>query len=76
MNNFQNFINDFNQMMSNPAQYAMTRLGMPQDIANNPDAIIKQLMQSGRMSQGQYNAARRAAQQIQSNPLFQQLIHK
>ena len=72
--NIQNFVNDFNQLMSNPVQFAMKHFGVSENIAKDPDAIIQQMMQSGKISQGQYNAARRAAMQIQNNPLFQQLV--
>ena len=72
--NIQNFVNDFNQLMRNPSQFAMKHFGVTEDIANDPNAIIQHMMQNGRISQGQYNAARRAAMQIQNNPLFRQLV--
>ncbi len=71
---FQNFMNGFRQMANNPAQYVMQRMNIPQDIANNPDAIIQSMMNSGQITQAQYNAARQAAQRIQSNPMFRQLM--
>lgn len=71
---FQNFVSQFRQVMSNPQQYVMQNLGIPQEIANNPDAIMQKMMKEGRVSQQQYNAARRAAQQIQNNPMFGQLM--
>ena len=70
----QNFMNDFQKMAINPAQYVMDRAGIPKDIANNPDAIIQKMMQEGKLSQAQYNAARQAAQRIQNNPMFRQLF--
>ena len=70
---FQNFINSFRQFASNPAQFMIQR-GMPQEIANNPNAIIQKLMSEGKVTQEQYNAARQAASKIQSNPLFNQMI--
>jgi hypothetical protein len=58
---FQNFMSSFQTFRANPAQYLM-RYGIQ---GNNPDQIIQSLMQSGRLSQGQYNAARNAAARIQ-----------
>lgn len=47
MNNIFQQIQQFRQQMGNA----------------NPDAIIQQMMQSGRLSQAQYNQARQAAEQ-------------
>ena len=41
---------------------------------NGPDAIIQYLMNSGLMSQEQYNQLQRTASQIQSNPQFMQFM--
>jgi len=71
---FQNFMNGFRQMASNPAQYVMSHYGISQDIANDPDAIIQKMMQEGRITQEQYNRARQIAPQIQNNPMFKQLF--
>jgi replicative DNA helicase len=67
-------MNGFRQFAANPAQHMMQKYGISQDIANNPNAIIQQMMSSGRISQEQYNAARNAAQRIQSNPMFGQFM--
>ena len=48
---FQNFMSGFQQMMSNPQQFVMSRMGISQDIANNPNAIIQKMMSEGRISQ-------------------------
>ena len=74
INNFNSFMNSFNQMMQNPQQYMMQRFGIPKDIADDPDKIIEKMMSNGRISQYQYNEARNMAQQIQQNPMFRQLI--
>ena len=71
---FQKFMTDFKQMAANPAQYVMTRYGVSEDIANNPDAIVQKMMQEGKVSQEQYNQARMTAQQIRNNPLFMQFM--
>lgn len=45
-----------NQLMSNPVQFlASRRLNIPQNISNNPQAIIQHLLNSGQMSQETYN---------------------
>lgn len=74
MMNMQNLMSTFQQLASNPAQFAMSQWGIPQNIANNPNAILQQLMSSGRVSQAQYNQARQMASQMQNNPFFKQII--
>jgi hypothetical protein len=71
---FQNFMSGFQQMMSNPQQFVMSRMGISQDIANNPNAIIQKMMSEGQVSQSQYNAAMQTAQKIQNNPMFRQFM--
>lgn len=71
---FQNFMNDFSQLARNPVQYAIQKMGISQNIANDPDAIVQQWMNEGKVSQEQYNEARKAAGMIQNNPLFRQLL--
>lgn len=45
-----------NQLMSNPVQFLASRkLNIPQNISNNPQAIIQHLLNSGQMSQETYN---------------------
>ena len=72
--NFQNFMDDFRQLAYNPAQFAMTKMGVSKDMANDPDAIIQQMMSNGQLSQAQYNVARQTAMKIQSNPMFRQML--
>ena len=52
MNNAMEFMRRFNQFRQNAGNV-------------NPDALIQQMMQSGRLSQAQYNQARQMADQIQ-----------
>ena len=70
----QGFMNDFAQLARNPARYVMQKMGISQNMANDPDAIIQQWMNDGRVTQDQYNAARKAAGMIQNNPLFKQFM--
>lgn len=73
---FNNFMNGFRQLANNPTQYAMQRMGIPQEMANNPDAIIQQWMSEGKVSQAQYNQARQIAPQIQNHPLFKKFMNQ
>lgn len=71
---FQGFMNNFQQMMQNPSQYVMQRMGISQDKAQNPDAILQDLMSSGKLTQQDYNRARQAAMRIQNNPMFKSMM--
>lgn len=55
----------FTQFMKNPAEaMANSRLNIPKEIQNDPNAIIKHLMSSGQMSQDNYNKARQMASML------------
>lgn len=79
MNNgipFGTFMSQFKGFMGNPMQMLMqNKLNIPQNLANNPNAIIQHLMNSGVMSQEQYNQLKQTAGQIQNNPQFQQMMN-
>lgn len=48
----------FAQFRSNPAQFFMQRgLNIPANMANDPNAILNHLMQTGKITQQQVNAA-------------------
>ena len=72
MNPFYNAMNQQNpmqmlqQLKSNPVQFLMQRnFNLPQNInANDPQAIINHLVQSGQVPQETYNRARQMAQQM------------
>lgn len=52
--------------MNNPVDFMRRLTQFRQSAGNiNPDAMIQQMMQSGRLSQAQYDQARQAAEQIQ-----------
>ena len=66
----------FMQFMNNPAAFFQAR-GMqipPQSAMNSPANMIQYLMNSGGISQQQYNNAAMQARQLQSNPQFMQMI--
>lgn len=52
-----------NQLKSN-SMSVFGRMGMPQNIMNDPNAIIQNLMNRGMVSQQQYDAAVKMAQQM------------
>lgn len=52
-----------NQLKSNPMS-VLGNFGVPQNMANNPNAIIQNLMNQGKISQEQYNRAVQQARQM------------
>ena len=73
--NMQGFMNKFKGFMNNPMQFMMqSKLNIPQEYQNDPNGAIQYLMNSGQLSQAQYNEANRMAKQIQNNPMFQQMM--
>ena len=63
----QNFMSQFQCSM----QMLSQRLGVQ---GNDPSQMIQQLMNSGKMSQNDYNNLQRIAKQIQQNPSFMQMF--
>mgnify|MGYP006988929854 CR=1 FL=1 len=54
-----------NQIKANPMQFlAQKRFNIPQNIANDPNAILQHLLSSGQVSQNQINAAFRMGRQM------------
>ena len=55
----------FNGFMQNPAQMlAQKGINIPQQMANDPNAIMQHLMSTGQLNQTQYNQAQQMAQQF------------
>lgn len=67
-----NPIMQFQNFMQNPAQY-LQKMGVPQNV-NTPQGAIQYLMDSGKLSQADFNRFQQQAQQIQKNPAFQQMF--
>ena len=68
---FQNVAGMFQGFRQNPLQFLMQRrINVPQALMGDPGSAIQYLMNSGQMSQGQYNTLQRMAQQMKSNPQF------
>lgn len=71
----QGFIGKFQGFMQNPMQYMMQqKLNIPQNLMNDPQTAIQHLMNSGAMTQEQYNQLSQMAKQIQQNPQFMQMF--
>lgn len=69
------FINQFRTFTANPIQFfAQKKLNITPDMMNNPQAAVQQLMNSGQMSQQQFNQLQRMAKQIAGNPQFTQIF--
>lgn len=74
---FNQFFNNFRGFMGNPIQMLMqNKINIPQNMAKDPNAIIRHLMNSGQMNQSQYNQLKQIAGQIQNNPQFQQSMQQ
>lgn len=73
MMNPMQIMSQMQQFKSNPGQI-MSRLNIPQNLQNNPQGAIQHLMNSGAMSQQQFNQFQNMAQQMQSNPIFSKLF--
>jgi hypothetical protein len=71
-----NTMQSFMQFMQNPEAFFQQR-GMripPQNAMNSPADMIQYMMNSGGISQQQYNNAAAQAKQLQNNPQFMQMI--
>ena len=69
------FLNQFRGFIQNPVQFLMQRrLNISQEALNNPQEAVQQLMNSGQMSQTQFNQLRQTASQIVNNPQFAQMF--
>lgn len=51
------------QLKSNPMAI-LGQMGVPQNISNNPQAVIQNLMNSGRITQSQYDQAMQMAKNM------------
>lgn len=72
MFNPMQMMNMFNQFRGNPMQ-TLSQFGVPQNMSN-PSEIIQHLMNSGKMSQQQFNQLQQMAGQLQNNPQFKQMF--
>ena len=63
MNNLGNILQMVNTIKQNPMAM-LSKFNVPQNIANDPQAIIQYMMNSGKITQEQYNAAIKQAQSM------------
>lgn len=75
MINIGNLFNMYSQLMQNPTQM-LQKMNIPSEYANNPQGAIQYLMNTGKISQEQYNSANNQLKQLQNNPLFRQYFNK
>ena len=69
------FLNQFKGFIQNPMQFfAQRKMNLPQDVMQNPQAAVQQLLNSGQMSQSQFDQLQKMAQQIAGNPQFMQMF--
>lgn len=67
----------FQGFMQNPMQFMLQRkLNIPQQYLNDPNAAIQYLMNSGKLSQEQYNQAVSMSSQLQKDPQFAQFLQQ
>lgn len=60
-----NIVSALQNLKQNPMQFLMQRkFNIPQNISNDPNAIIQHLMNTGQVSQQQYNRASSMARQF------------
>ena len=72
-----NPLNEFQSFMSNPIQFmAQRKLNIPQQYINDPNGAIQYLMNSGRITQDQYNKAVNMSNQLQKDPNFMKLLNQ
>lgn len=71
----QGLMSQFGNFRKNPMQmFAQKKMNIPQNIQGNPQQIIQYMMNNGTVSQEQFNAAKKMAEQVQSNPMFRQMM--
>lgn len=71
MMNVKALFEAYTQLMQNPTQ-VLQKLNIPQEYANNPQGAIQYLMNTGKISQADYNKANEQINQLKNNPLFRQ----
>lgn len=72
MNRFFQFVN---QMRANPQQF-FGKMGIPQNIMNDPNAIIQYGLNNNMFTQQQYNQAKAQLEQMKNNPQFRGFFGK
>lgn len=69
LQNNMNVIQKFQQFAANPVAGLMSmnpRLQIPQNLINNPEAVVKHLISTGQMTQEQYQQLSQTANQLKN----------
>lgn len=66
MNNMGNILQMVGQLRQNPMAM-LSQFGVPQNLANDPMAVIQYLMNNGKISQSQYDSAIKQARNMGIN---------
>ena len=75
MRNMMSLMNGFRGFMQNPTQAMLqNKFGIPQQFMNDPNGAIQYLLNSGKISQAQYNQIKQMADQLKNDPSFKQMF--
>ena len=75
MMNIRALFQAYTQLRQNPSQF-LQKMNIPQEYMNNPQGAIQHLMNTGRISQEQYNNANNKLKQMQNDPTFNQYFNR
>lgn len=75
MINVKALLNLYTQFKQNPTQF-LSQINVPNEYMNDPQGAIQYLMNNGKITQDQFNAANNQLKQLQNNPMFSQLFNK
>lgn len=75
MINVKALLNLYTQFKQNPTQF-LSQINVPNEYMNDPQEAIQYLMNSGKITQEQYNFANNQLKELQNNPLFKQMFNK
>ena len=70
--NLNDLMNMYQQLRSNPAQFLARRFNIPQNVnLNDPNEITQHLLNTGQITQEQYNNANN----MRNNPILKQMFN-
>ena len=75
MMNIKALFQAYAQLRQNPSQ-VLQQLNIPAEYASSSEDAIQYLMNTGRISQKQFNDANAQFKQLQNHPMFKQLFKK
>ena len=75
MPNMMSLMNGVRGFMQNPTQAMLqNKFWIPQQFMNDPNGAIQYLLNSGKISQAQYNQIKQMADQLKNDPSFKQMF--